>query len=219
MTMRAVPALVAVLALLGCQSPPAPPSFAAASGGQDQGGGAAADMAALYGRICLDSFPDEPATQAALAASGARQLDAGVTATMLHADPGRAWDVRSPIADYRVTIEDPPFRTCAVRRMTREGLPTALPYLGAVNAYARQHSLGEGRVVQLNQRLPRSGADVQLLSTPLGLPGQTRPTEASLYISTNYHGAVSGSAWGVEDAAGGVGVEIRMAHQILPPGA
>ena len=104
-----------------------------------QGEDAAQGIANTYDRVCLASFPDEAKLQASLGSLGAVALSQAEVRMMLHADPGRGW--RRPGTPFTVTVESPPYRTCAVRRMTRDGIPTAKPYIAVVNAYARQRGI------------------------------------------------------------------------------
>ncbi len=207
-----------LLAMAGCAQHGAslsgPGAYAAAGGVDDQSLQSAADMAGVYGHVCLDAFPDQAAVSQALQGYNADLMSGGEVMAMLHADPGRGWRIATPTARYVVTIEDPPYNTCAVRRMTRVGLPTARPYIAAMNAYAGRHGLAEAPVVQLNQQMP-TGASVQMLGTPLMAAGNPKPAETSMYVSTNYHGRFDTARY--PEAAGGVGVEVRMAHQISPP--
>jgi hypothetical protein len=216
--------LLAVLCA-GCEDPqrvsPPPQSYSApAPAGAltlnfgDQGPAAAAEMATLYQHICLQAFPSDDAAQAVLQPLGAMPLEPSRVADLLHADPGQGWQLSTPVAHYAVTIEAPPFHTCAIRRMTRFGLPTAQPYIAALRDYAAGHGLVMARpAIQHSQT--KSGADEQLIGTPLFTPGNRLPSETSIYVSTNTHGHFNPTV--TPEAAGGVGVEIRMAHQILPP--
>jgi hypothetical protein len=205
------PGLLAAFALLtSCAQQQAAGAVPAAAA-SDQGEAAAGDIARIYERICLAAFPDEARLQNALAASGAIALSPAEVRSMLHEDPGRGW--RLPGTPFTVTVESPPYRTCAVRRMTRAGLPTAKPYLAVLNAYAQQRGLVEGPPQRVGRRLP-DGADTVLFGTPLLQAGTARPVETSIYAITNYHGQLDPARF--PDAAGGVGVEVRLAHQLVP---
>jgi hypothetical protein len=171
----------------------------------------ARDMADLYQRVCLKAFPNRAAVVATLAASQAKKLDAAAAGAALRGDPGSGWQVTTAVAAYQVTIEDPPFNTCAVSRMTPEGMATAVPYIVAVQDYARGKSLLMGQAEPLQQRTA-DGADVQVLASPLGGDPNKSPSESSMYVTTNYHGRYSG--WATPYVEGGNGVEVKMAHHI-----
>jgi hypothetical protein len=183
----------------------------AAASDISQGPEAAEDMAWVYGTICLGAFPAQPAVQAALAGLHATPMTDADTQAALDGDPGRGWRVTTKLAEYTVTIEDPPYNTCAVRRMTRQGLPTALPYIASLQNYARAKSLLMGQLAPLEETLT-GGADRQVLATPLGSDPARKPTQSSMYVTTDYHGHYTGR--NALDADGGDGVEIKMAHQI-----
>jgi hypothetical protein len=51
-------------------------------------------------------------------------------------------------------------------------------------------------------------------ATPLLRPGASQPVEISDYAATNYHGGLDPVR--MPDTAGGVGLEVRMAHQLVP---
>ena len=70
-----------------------------------------------------------------------------------------------------------------------------------------------GASLQSNLGPLSGGANVMLLGTPLMAPGQAQPRETSIYAITNYHGRFDPAS--APEAVGGVGVEVRMAHQVL----
>ncbi len=183
----------------------------AAQEGAAQGVEAAQAIAAAYDRFCLSAFPDEAALRRELARADAIPLSAAEVRTMLHDDPGEGW--RLPGTPFTLTLEAPPYRTCAIRRMTRNGLPTAEPYEQAVKAYARRSTLRIAPLQSASGRLP-SGADTVLRGTPLVQPGRAQPIETSYYAVSTYHGRLDPARF--PDAVGGPGVEIRLAHQITP---
>jgi hypothetical protein len=211
----------ALLAALACAATP-PTMRAAAAPGQEQGAQAAADMAALYQRLCLAAFPDPSAVGAALASLHAARVSPNETEGLLDGEPGSAWRIETATAQDILTIDDPPYNSCALLRITRDGFPTALPYIAAVQDYARRKSLAMGRVTSLDETLS-SGATEQVLQTPLTplrKPGRKSaapdaPAESSMYITVDFHGHYTG--WSADAAAGGTGVELRMEHHIAQP--
>jgi hypothetical protein len=209
--------VIALALLTSCSQPPAAsvnpsvqsgPAVHTASGQSED---AARAIALIYDRICFDACPDEAKLRNSLASLDAVEMNGMEVRSLLHDDPGRGW--RLPGTPFTVTVESPPFRTCAVRRMTRDGLPTARPYIDAVHAYAQQRGLQMGPPQQVNRRLA-SGADTLLLGTPLMRNGSPQPVETSIYAITNYHGRFDPAV--MPDAVGGVGVEVRLAHQLVP---
>jgi hypothetical protein len=187
------------------------PSWQTAASSPDQGSQAATNMASIYQHICLDAFPDPKPTGAALADAHAIRMPPNETATLLRGGPGSGWRLSTATADYTVTIEAPPYSTCSVRRMTRTGLPTALPYISALQAYARRHAMVLGAVATLEQKTV-DGADETILATPLTPKSAKAGSETSMYATADYHGHYAG--WAQDDAAGGPGVEVRMEHYV-----
>jgi hypothetical protein len=118
--------LIALALLISCAPDPsisASPelkSVPALHVSDDQGEDAAKDLALVYDQICLAAFPDETKLQKSLASFSAVELNQTEVRALLHDDPGRGW--RLPGTPFTVTVESPPYRTCAVRRMTRDGL-------------------------------------------------------------------------------------------------
>ena len=187
------------------------PALAAAAP-TDQAEAAATEMAQLYQRFCLTAFPDKAALQAALATAAAAPLPAAEVAAILHADHGAGWRVVTKAARYVVTVEDPPYNTCAVRRMTRAGLPNADAYVDVVKQYASAHALTVGETQMLQRRTP-AGASMELMGNPILRSTAAQPRESTIYVTTDYHGHFDRLA--NPEAVGGPGVEVRMAHQIL----
>lgn len=205
----------ACLALAGALASARPAGASTA----DQGLAAATNMAAIYQRLCLEAFPDPQAMGRALEASQATRLPPHDSEALLNGEPGSAWHLSTATADYTLTIEDAPYTTCALRRMTRDGFSTALPYVSALQSYARRRGLVMGAVGQLDQVLD-GGASETVLATPLTArpkkgAAEPAPAETSMYVTTDFHGHYTG--WASADAEGGSGVEIRMAHHIAAP--
>jgi hypothetical protein len=186
---RGARALIALLALIGPAAQAAP---------VDEDLVEARDMALLYQRVCLRAFPDEQAVQAALKDSRATPLGLDAVSALLHSTAGAGWVVTTAVGAYRVTIEKPPFNTCAVRRTTPDGLATAMPYIVGLQDYARSNSLLLGQVEPLEDRTAE-GARVEVLATPMGTDPRAKPTEESMYTTTT-----------TQDQ----GTEIKMSHHI-----
>jgi hypothetical protein len=208
-------ALMITLACFGCapsgatQSPPAAAPVTAGLGAQQ-----AAAMVGLYQKLCLQDFPDSATLTAALTALDASEMAAEEVTRYLHADPGRGWKLLVDGTAYVLTVENPPYHTCALRRMTPNGLADHAGYDQAVSAYAAAHRLA---VRQLAKRvLPLSGgAELTAFSSVLAPAGATTARETSLLLLTDYHGRIDRAKW--PETGDGPGVEVRMAHQIVKP--
>ncbi len=171
----------------------------------------AAELTALFGDLCLRAFPDGAALATAIAAHAGRAVPGNGVAAYLKDDPGHAWRITTPLGLYVVTLEDPPYRACGIRRMTPSGLASAVPFRQAVEAYVAAHDL-----------VPQPMRD-QRLDTPSGvtlhafsLPATSRAGdgEGFILVLSNYHGRPPTEFR--DDAKGGVGVEVRFVHQLTP---
>ena len=105
-------------------------------------------MVQLFDGVCLRAFPERGAVDRAVAQAGGVAMRPGQVRAFLHDDPGRGWMLARPEATYVVTIEDPPYRACAVRRMTPSGFPTVAPYLAADPGVCGGAAAGVGCAVQ-----------------------------------------------------------------------
>ena len=128
---------------------------------------------------------------------------------LLHDDPGRGWMLRTS-ALHGITIEYPPFSTCAVRRMTPVGVSGVLHYIAAVGSYVT--AKGAKLVNAPVQKRQQNGMDISLYGQAL-VDASGQPQENFMGLLTNYHGRVP-ELWR-PDAGTGVGVEVRFVHQIV----
>lgn len=197
--------LIGLVAAAPAPVPPRAPALAPAE---------AAAMVALYQRLCFDAFPSPERLGPALLALDADEMKAEEVARYLHADPGRGWHLRQDGVAYVLTVEEPPFHTCALRRMTPNGLGDDRGYWRAVGAYARARGL---TVRHLAKRVMALSGDAELTahSAVLVKPGATTASETSLLLLTDYHGHLDRRKW--PQSGDGPGIEIRMAHQIVKP--
>lgn len=170
-------------------------------------------MTQLFDWVCLRAFPDQGAVDRAMSQAGGTAMKPGQVRAYLHDDPGRGWMLARPEATYVVTIEDPPYRACAVRRMTASGFPTVAPYLAAIREYAAGQRRALGKPFDQAIRTP-DGLDISATIWPVGgLPDGS--ADGVMLFRTNYHGGYAGPLAG---DAGGVGMEVRFVHQLRAPG-
>ena len=170
------------------------------------------EISEIYAAFCLDKFPDASAFAALASARKATAMSQDQVKRFLHAYPGYGWTLHLADANYTIQVEDPPFRTCSVRRMTPSGVNDVKPYIAAVNAYVARKN---GKLIGIpptHNRTPDNVADVMTL--PYGMMDSSgKPAETFAVILTNYHGRAPADQQAA--AAGGVGVEVRMVHQIV----
>ena len=170
-------------------------------------------MTQLFDGVCLRAFPDRGAVDRAMAQAGGTAMKPGQVRAYLHDDPGRGWTLARPEATYVVTIEDPPYRACAVRRMTASGFPTVAPYMAAIQGYAAAQRRALGAPFSQAIR-SADGLDINASVWPVGvLPDGS--TDGVMLFRTDYHGGYAGP---LARDAGGVGVEVRFVHQLRAPG-
>lgn len=138
---------------------------------QDPAGAALVDA---FGRFCLDRFPGAQRVEDA-APGHVAALPPGRVRDYLHDDPGRGWSYTAAGGQYIVTIEDPPYHTCAVRRSYAAPPRYRLPWLLLTGTWAAAAGRGpfgpaeqqtirrDGLVIEAAGRtLPGNGGDVFL---------------------------------------------------------
>jgi hypothetical protein len=173
----------------------------------------APEIAQIYSSFCLERFPDMSALAVLASARKATAISPDQVKRFLHNDPGHGWVLHAGTGDYIVLLEDPPFRTCSVRRMTPSGVNDVKPYIAAVNGYIVSKN---GKLVGIppsHNKTPDNIADISTYGYGM-MDASGKPAETFAVILTNYHGHAPADQQAA--AAGGVGVEVRMVHQILP---
>jgi hypothetical protein len=153
----------------------------------------------VFGRMCLKRFPDRDVTEGELAP--VQELGPAEVRRYLHADPGRAWRLDADGGLYIVTVEAPPFNSCAVRRTYPMPVQTSLGFHLLTQAWAVNEHLGPMQFAP-PARMMRNGLviDAQIIGTPAS-PGHPRQT----FMNITTHNP-DGST------------ESRLVRQILPPG-
>jgi len=69
----------------------------------------------LFASYCLNKFPDDDALLKQAEADKLEPLSPAQVKTMLHKDTGIGWVVAGRQLQYVLTVEQPPFHTCALR--------------------------------------------------------------------------------------------------------
>ena len=139
-----------VLALLGCAAPAARREVASAAAGtgqtiaipasatRQQPDNAGTELVVVFIELCLGRFPDRANLVEGRISQDTRlsPMPADQVRNYLKDDPGRGWIYQTETGNYVVTIEDPPYRACAVRR-TYATLPGyRMPYHLLVRGWA-----------------------------------------------------------------------------------
>ncbi len=172
------------------------------------------ELASMFSDLCIGSFPDENKVQAFLTSKAATSMSAQEVQRYLHSDPGRGWYIQTPVALYGVTIENPPFHTCAIRRMTPEGAATPGTHAVAQAEKAYASTIG-GTTVMIKPTSVRTGpTGPDVLSFGIGvLDAAGKPSDSFGFFLSNYHGHPP-APW-IADGTPGVGVEIRLSRQAI----
>lgn len=88
----------------------------------------------LFSTYCLKSFPDDAALLKQAAADKLEPLSPAQIRTMLHKDSGIGWVVPGVLAQYVLTVEAPPFHTCALRHASDHPLD-GQPLIAAAKSF------------------------------------------------------------------------------------
>lgn len=208
-------ALVAASAALAQTSQPTdtPPQAAAPGGGaplvhaMPVSGAAAQEMADLFESYCLKRFPDDAAVSTAAVADGLVALTEAEVKGILKDDPGRGWYKQTDFARYTITVESPPYHTCAVRRMSDVGIDDVKPYIADVNHWMDGH--GAQMVKSGAVKQPAGpGIDSSMFPFIAMNPATQQPMAVFIVVLTNYHGHYAGPG-----VTSGPGVEVRYVYQ------
>lgn len=200
--MRRIGVLAATLLCFGCANQPAAPP------GRQAAARDLTAMAAIYGRLCLDSFPAEPAMQATLAALGASALPPGTIRRDPRVGPMRDYAITRDGTAYVATLDPPaapaPKRSCTIRG-TMAALPPSLePYAGVLLGYVKSHGLALSRQVKDGGQTGRNRVDA--LIAVLAPPGAGLTHESSMVLVVHPDGDPPHGPY-----------DILMAHRLGPP--
>jgi len=86
------------------------------------------EMTELFGKVCVDQFPDDAAVAKEMTARGGAPMTPSDIAVLLHADQGVGWKLVGKTTTYYVTVEAAPWHACAVRAATNAGFTDMAPF-------------------------------------------------------------------------------------------
>src|SRR5262249_14206644 len=110
-----------------------------------------AEMVTLFDEVCLKAFPNDAAVAQHLQARHAQQLTPTEVTIYLHEDPGAGWRLAGATAPFVITLEQPPFHTCAIRTLTAQGgFPSLQPYIDLATRYEAGRSASRQAPVTMN---------------------------------------------------------------------
>ena len=88
----------------------------------------------LFSSYCLKAFPDDQALHKLAESDRLEALTQAQVKTMLHKENGVGWVVGGVSARYVLTVEEPPFHTCALRRASEQPLD-GTPLMAAAKSF------------------------------------------------------------------------------------
>lgn len=194
--------------MTSCQSDKAPsekveitiPQELANEGSDDVG----AELADLFADFCLKRFPSETALAEGVELKQLRALSPRGVRRFLHDDPGRGWLLETPSDAYVITIEDPPYHACAVRRMYSTTPKFRLAYKLMVKLWAANEGIGPLQGMPIRRQMV-SGGGIATMDMDFVPDVGGNVKRGFMAIVTDYPNGQS---------------EIRLVHQIpkiLPP--
>lgn len=172
------------------------------------------ELTRVWAGFCLERFPVDTAVNAFAASQGATPMSPQDVKRYLHDDPGRGWYLHTELGLYAITLEQPPFLACAVRRMTPNGVPGVSPFIAVMKAYSENQHGKLVTVPAVHTKTPDGGGDINAYTTGM-IDATGKLRESFLVVLTNYHGHPP-DPW-KHDAEGGVGVEVRFVRELAKP--
>jgi hypothetical protein len=77
---------------------------------------AAVELVDMFAGVCLEKFPDDTAVRQFATDKGLAVIPDDRLRSMLGTDPGQGWLQNTARGQYVLTIEMPPYHTCAIRK-------------------------------------------------------------------------------------------------------
>ncbi len=170
------------------------------------------ELAELFSAFCIQDFPDPAETEKFIRLKGAREMSAKEVASYLHSDPGRGWYLKTPAALYAITLEEPPYHTCAIRRMTPAGEDgTAVKAIAeAVKAYSSEAG---GHLVDIKPRNTELAPGLKVYFYGSNIVNAAQQTTDSFGVFISTYARQVPDPWR-PDAASDGGVEVRFSHLV-----
>lgn len=164
-------------------------------------------MVALYDQLCLETFPNDAAVDALMAAKGATPLTPEEVRVTFNDDPGRGWLLDDDGLQIQIMLELPPYHACSVRWMTEDGFGDLRAYKSVADDFK---AIGPAFGEPEPQQVDVAGFHVSAVTESRPLPDGS--TEVLLMIEQR-----------VADPArrenGETRVSVRFVHQIVSPDA
>ncbi len=169
----------------------------------------AAEFTVNFSSICLDTFPDDAATDAMLARKSARAMTPEQIGDNLHGDTGKGWFLKGSHADFAVLIRTAPVLSCTVRVTTKGLFTPGIGYTVLEGLFARQKGL-KMQPATLTIREPSDHYATTITNVTLKPDGSRG--EHVFHLMKDYFADRS-------DPKKLLTLDTQLVHQILPPDA
>ena len=116
---------------------------------------AVVQLLGMFAAICLERFPDDAAVQKFAADQKLEVMPEPRLRHMLGTDPGMGWLQTTPRGQYVLTIELPPYHTCAIRKADTTPPDFLGPFGQLLNGWAA--SQAGANLKQLPMQTPQIG--------------------------------------------------------------
>lgn len=138
----------------------------------------------LFASYCLKAFPDDTALLKQTETDKLEPLSQAEVKTMLHKDSGVGWVVGGAKLQYVLTLEQPPFHTCALRHLSDTPLDGA-PLMAAAKSFVE--ATGHKLLAPVGHARPMSQGMISnsLILQELDEKDQPLP-QAYMYFVVNY---------------------------------
>lgn len=138
----------------------------------------------LFSSYCLNKFPDDDALLKQAATDHLDPLSPAQVKTVVRKDNGSGWVVGGADVQYVLTLEQPPFHTCTLRRISDRPLDGA-PLMAAAKHYAE--AAGHKLLAPIGHARPMSQGMISnsLILQELDDKGEPLP-QAYMYFVVSY---------------------------------
>jgi hypothetical protein len=148
-----------------------------------------ADALNAFDQICLKRFPDSAAISDFVARNRLQPVSEAEMRGMLGTDPGFGWHLDRPPGPYTLTIELPPYHTCAIRKRF-PNQPNVRARLGALLQSWTSAQRGARLKSEPTQSANVGGIDSRVDVFQVAMPG-IREAEGMMAIVTPVRGGGS----------------------------
>jgi hypothetical protein len=160
---------------------------------------AAAHIIEDFSAPCIESFPDDAAVDAFASEQKLAPMSESEVRRLLGRDPGKGWIGKGQSGTYMLTIEEPPYHTCAVR----------VPFTGSPDSVIAQYPF----VVSL---WAATEHDNMASQPPMSVEIDGHPTVAYVYELTDLGGKPVGQFMLLVTSMLNGTYELRLVRQMQP---